>query len=316
MNDTQTTGTEMAMEKAAPQPQSNLAIFDGNEQFKKLSLREIQQLGDVFKESGFFPDIKHAAQAVVKIIAGQELGFPPVVAMTGIHFFQNKVEFSSTLKASAIKASGRYDYKILKHTNQECEVAFFKKVNNEWVSCGVPVTYTMRDAQAAGLSGKDNWKKFGPDMLFAACIRQGFRRYCADVLRGYVPETDSNEGDAVDAQAFEDAAAQNQTVDSPAYETMPTGEQVDTSTGEVIEAELVHEDPDAKAEREAIAAEEPLAAGSDDSNLINLRNAALDAFNATKGEARTRANSWIGDKTFGVMNAAELKAFIEAVPNF
>lgn len=209
----------------------------GNNSLTRLNMQELKELAAVLVESGAFPDLKTLAQAQVKIIFGAELGFSPLVSVTGIHFFQGKVECSSTLKASLIKSSGKYDYKIIEHTDDRCEVAFFQLRNNEWVSCGVPIVYTAQDATNAGLINKDNWKKFRKDMLFSACIRQGQRRYCADTLHGIGDEVDSPvaQNEIIDASAIEDASAQNQTVDGEIVtDTTPDGTVVDTATGEVV----------------------------------------------------------------------------------
>ena len=72
------------------------------------------------------------------------------------------------------------------------DVFDLQNINGELRSLGVPVRYTIEDAAKAQLTGKDNWKKYTKDMLFAACIRQGSRRYCADVLRGVTADTDSD----------------------------------------------------------------------------------------------------------------------------
>lgn len=233
--------TQTALQRK-DQPKSNLVGIDGggNNALARLNMRELKELATVFVESGAFPDIKQVAQAMVKIIAGQELGFSPIVSMTGIHFFQGKVEFSSTLKAALIKDSGKYEYKILQHTNECCEVAFYQRIGNEIKSLGTPVFYTIEDAAQAGLLGKDNWKKYRKDMLFAACIRQGTRRYCADVLRGVSADTDVEPNDdgpidqnAIGTSAMDDQTAENVTVDAESVEA------VDMETGEVIEVEKV-----------------------------------------------------------------------------
>lgn len=175
----------------------------GRNSLAKMSMRDLKELAGVFIESGSFTDVKGAAQAMVKIIAGQELGFSPIVAMTGIHFFNGKVSLGANLIASLIKDSGKYEYKITEHTADACSVVFYQNINGEIKQLGVPVRYTFADATKAGLTGKDNWKKYPMDMLFAACIRQGARRYCADILRGVTPETDVAGESDVDRTAME-----------------------------------------------------------------------------------------------------------------
>lgn len=168
----------------------------------RLNMRELKELASVFMESGAFPDVKSLAQAQVKILAGQELGFAPIVSMTNIHFFQGKVSIGSTLLASLIKDSGKYAYKVLQHSDLACEIAFYQVVGGETKQLGTPVFYTIDDATKAGLLSKDTWKKYPKDMLFAACMRQGARRYCADILRGVTHETDVEIDDSYDATPF------------------------------------------------------------------------------------------------------------------
>lgn len=216
-----------ALEKTQPKSPASLALVERPNSITKLNMRELKELAEVFIQSGAFTDVKQTAQAMVKIIAGQELGFTPIVSMTGIHFFNGKVSIGANLIASLIKDSGKYEYKITEHTPEACSVVFYQNVNGELKQLGVPVRYTIDDAKTAGLIGKDNWKKYPMDMLFAACIRQGGRRYCADVLRGLTAETDRDTDDTVDRTAMDGA------------EILPPGETVDAD-----EVEAVDEVPD------------------------------------------------------------------------
>ena len=59
-------------------------------------------LGKMIAQSGYFSDAKEAAQAIVKVLAGQELGFGPVASMVGIHIIQGKPAISANLMAAAV----------------------------------------------------------------------------------------------------------------------------------------------------------------------------------------------------------------------
>lgn len=209
----------------------------GRNSLAKMSMRDLKELAGVFIESGSFTDVKGAAQAMVKIIAGQELGFSPIVAMTGIHFFNGKVSLGANLIASLIKDSGKYEYKITEHTADACSVVFYQNINSEIKQLGVPVRYTFADATKAGLTGKDNWKKYPMDMLFAACIRQGARRYCADILRGVTPETDTGHDNDVDRTAMEvESSGQQSVVSGQSEETAIDVEVIETSEPDKAES--------------------------------------------------------------------------------
>jgi len=206
-------------------------------------MRELKEVAEVFIQSGSFTDVKQAAQAMVKIMAGAELGFSPIVSMTGVHFFNGKVSLGANLIASLIKDSGKYEYKITEHTAEACAVEFYQKINNELKSLGVPVRYTIAEASKAGLTGKDNWKKYPADMLFAACIRQGARRYCGDILRGVTPDTDADVEhheietiepettiDAVEAEVIEQAPQSSTPQESTAATDGQVAPAVDLTT--------------------------------------------------------------------------------------
>ena len=61
-------------------------------------------IGETFYKSGMFADIKSAQQAVVKIMAGAEMGISPFQAMSGIHIIQGKPTIGAGLMASRVKA--------------------------------------------------------------------------------------------------------------------------------------------------------------------------------------------------------------------
>lgn len=209
----------------------------GQNKLANLNISDVNQLAKAFKASEMFPDLKSEAQAAVKIIAGHELGFSPIVSITGIHFFQGRVVVGANLLASLIKDSGKYEYKIVQHTDKICSAQFMQKFGGKFEDMGVPVTYTWADAETAGLTSKSVWKSYPKDMLFAAVIRQGARRYCADILRGTSIEHDNEFEQKVD----EFDVPQN------AEKSAPAAENAEPILGEVVEsktetAELSHID--------------------------------------------------------------------------
>src|SRR5512139_2036335 len=83
----------------------------------------LSDLGTILAKSGFFSDTKDAAQAIVKVLAGQELGFGPIASMTGIFVIQNRISMSANLIAAAIKRTRRYNYRVIELTDERCEIA-------------------------------------------------------------------------------------------------------------------------------------------------------------------------------------------------
>lgn len=149
---------------------------------EKIQTGEIMSIAKAFYESGMFTDIKSAAQAVVKIQAGQEIGIPPFASMSGIHIIQGKPTIGAGLIASRIKGSGKYDYQVNEQTEKICSIDFYqgkKMIGNS--------TFTIEDAKKAGTKNID---KFPRNMLFARAISNGVKWYTPDVFAGpvYTPE--------------------------------------------------------------------------------------------------------------------------------
>lgn len=148
----------------------------------QIPITEIMSIGKAFAESGMFADIKSAAQAVVKIQAGQEIGIPPFAAMSGIHIIQGKPTIGAGLMASRVKGSGKYDYKVIQQDEKACSIDFYQgkeKIGNS--------TFTIDDAKKAGTKNLD---KFPRNMLFARAISNGIKWFCPDIFSSavYTPE--------------------------------------------------------------------------------------------------------------------------------
>ena len=167
-------------------------------QLQKITPTEALSIGKAFAESGMFPDIKSAAQAIVKIQAGQEIGIPPFAAMSGIHIIQGKPTIGAGVMASCVKGSGKYDYRVVESTEQVCSIDFFQgkeKIGNS--------TFTIADAKKAGTKNLD---KFPKNMLFARAMSNGVKWFTPDVFAGpvYTPEEfDVQPTVTVDAEAVE-----------------------------------------------------------------------------------------------------------------
>jgi hypothetical protein len=143
-------------------------------------LRVPMAIGEVFSKSGMFPDVKSQAQAVVKILAGKELGLTPFESMGSIYVVNGKLALSSKAMSALIKKSKKYDYVIKKLDDTECTIDIIKE--DELLGSA---TFTFKDAARAGLVNKDVWKNYPKNMLFARALSNACRFYCPDVISGY-----------------------------------------------------------------------------------------------------------------------------------
>ena len=151
-----------------------------------LSVNEMMNIGELFAQSGLFADIRGAAQATTKIIAGQELGIPPFAAMNGFHIIKGKAAMGANLIGATIKRSGKYDYIVREMSPERCEIEFFQLIDGKRQSIGKS-EFTIADAKKAGTQNLD---RFPRNMLFARAMSNGARWYTPDVFLGpiYTPE--------------------------------------------------------------------------------------------------------------------------------
>ena len=161
---------------------------------ENLSLKQINFIGQTMAKSGMFPDVTDGAKALVKILAGKEIGVTPFQAMTSIHIIKGKATMGAHLMAAQIKGSGKYDYRVMELTNDLCSILFKQRdqyAEHGWSDLG-RTTFTIEDAKRAELVKPDSgWVKYPQAMLFARAISAGCRTYTPDVFKGnllYVPE--------------------------------------------------------------------------------------------------------------------------------
>jgi hypothetical protein len=155
--------------------------------------------------SGYFQDAKAVEQAMVKIMAGHEMGFGPFASMTGIHVISGKPTVGANLMAAAVKAHPVYDYRVRKMENDEVVLEFFAHGESLGVS-----SFNKDDAKAANTK---NISAFPRNMLFARAMSNGVRWYCPDVFNGSAVYTPEELGADVDEDG--------RVVDAPVREVRP-----------------------------------------------------------------------------------------------
>ena len=168
-----------------------------------MSFDDLQRLGKLIANAGYFNDVRDLSQAVVKMLAGAELGFGPIASMTGIHVIKGKVVPGANLLAAKVRSSG-YDYRIREHTAERCKIEFFRgsapKPGGDGESLGFS-TFTTETARAAGLFDKTGsiWPIYTQALLFARAMSQGVKWHCPDITHGITVYTE-DEAQAVKAK--------------------------------------------------------------------------------------------------------------------
>ena len=191
---------------------------------------EVERAAKAMVASGYFADTKAISQGIVKILAGQEIGFGPFASMNGVYIIQGKPSFGANMMAAAVKASGRYNYRVVEMSDEVCEIAFIENGQE----CGRS-KFTIADAKKAGTKNLD---KFPRNMLFARAMSNGVRWYCPDVMNGsaiYTPEELGVETDE-DGKPLEPIISE--VID---VETDEDGKPLEPIISEVIDVEPVQE---------------------------------------------------------------------------
>jgi hypothetical protein len=194
------------------------------------TLEQAVSLGAILAKSGYFKDAMDESKAVVKILAGQEVGIPPIAAMKGIHVIEGKPSFSAGTMAALVKRAG-YRMRVLERSVSASRIEFMERFDGKWESVGV-ASFTIEEARAAGLTNKQIWKSYTANMLFARAISTGVNMFCQEVFLGpvYTPEelgaNVTEEGEVIDAELRAESRA---SAPSPL-------QVVDTTTGEITDA--------------------------------------------------------------------------------
>lgn len=164
---------------------TNLAVREGEE------FELDQRRAKAYAASGYWPDAKQVAQALVKVEAGRTLGLPPLVAMSEVHVIEGKPTLGAGAYAALVKAHPRYDYRVLALTDQLCELEFTERGRVLGTS-----KFTIKDAEKAKLLNRGPWGQYPRNMLFARAMSNGVAWFVPDVTMGRVYT-----GDEVDEHA-------------------------------------------------------------------------------------------------------------------
>jgi hypothetical protein len=163
--------------------------------------------------SGLFPDITRVSQAVVKVLAGRELGIGPFAAMSDIHIIEGKPVIGARILAALVRQSAVYHYEVVEWTNERCAIDFYRHGQK----LEPTVTFDQEDAKRAELdkptrAGKPSTHmKFPRNMKFARAMSNGVGLHCPDLTAGapvYTPdELGVEDPDADVAPAVQDDEA-------------------------------------------------------------------------------------------------------------
>ena len=207
----------------------------------------MQRMSIALYKSGYFADVKSEAQAIVKVMAGAELGLAPFASMTGIHIINGKPTLSANLIATLVKNDPRYDFGVPVCNNELCQVVWFENGKDVGDS-----SFTIEEAKQANLTGKAVWKQYPSDMLFARAITRGARRFAPGIFGGapvYTPEelgadTDQD-GNIVEGEIVPEPSKNSQPPE-PTPEPAPAAIEIpdDVDTNDLLMGKVEQPEPE------------------------------------------------------------------------
>ena len=156
-------------------------------------------LAERMVKTGFFDSIKYPEQAYAIILAGAELGFPPLVSLRSLHIVQGKPVLSAEAMVALVKKSPACMYFHLGESSSE-------KAVYETLRKGEPastrLSFSILQAKAAGLLQKTSWRLYPDAMLRARCASQLARAVYPDVVGGIYHEDELDEVERILPQSI------------------------------------------------------------------------------------------------------------------
>ena len=123
-----------------------------------------------------------------KLLIGWEHGLGPMTSLHEIHIIEGRASLPSAIKVAIVRQRGlgRIDVKTATATECVVEVKRSDWKKGEWKE----VRFTWDEAVQAGLTGKDNWRKYPRSMLVARCCDLAVHTYFQEVFTGlpYSPD--------------------------------------------------------------------------------------------------------------------------------
>lgn len=135
---------------------------------------------------GFIPSyLKSEGEIAAVILAGRELGLPPMTSLRSVFLVNGKVGLDASMQLALMKRAGiRHEWLA---DGSDCKFARLKVERNG--EAPYEQVYSIDDAKRAGLAGNGSWQKHTPAMLRARCVSAAARAYAPDVLSGvYAPD--------------------------------------------------------------------------------------------------------------------------------
>lgn len=146
------------------------------------------QHAKLLAEASLLPDAyrKQPANILVAMEMADSLGISLTQAINGISVIKGKPTMSAEMMRALVMRAG-HRLKIETSTEEGCRILAARR---EWPDDVQEFTFTMKDAQRAGLATSNTYKQHPKAMLLARCTTMACRAVFPDVIAGvsYAPD--------------------------------------------------------------------------------------------------------------------------------
>lgn len=154
---------------------------------------ELSHLMEVVRSIGntdFVPrDLRGNNPAILAcVLFGREAGLGPMESLSEVHMIDGRPSLSAKAKLKRAREAG-HSITTLEETPERVVLHGRRGDNGDEMT----VAYTLAEAQEAGLTGKPNWKKHQPDMLFARAATRLCKRLFGDMPGAIMLDPDEAE---------------------------------------------------------------------------------------------------------------------------
>jgi hypothetical protein len=162
-------------------------VVDATRALEPSDLGQAWKLAGALAKSGLLGRDKARQEACFAIIlAGRELGLTAMASLRSIHVIEGKTVLSADLIVALVKRSPECEvWRVTEWTGEKVTIVTKRKGD----SAPTTLTWTIDEAKAAQLTGKDNWRKYPRAMLRARCSTELARAVYPELAMGlYDPD--------------------------------------------------------------------------------------------------------------------------------
>ena len=151
------------------------------------SVSDVMAMADVVVKSGLFPAFRTRESAAALMLLCRAKGLDPMTAIERYHVVQGRpVMRADAMLGEFVRMGGKVEWH--QRDDQEARATFSHPLGGT-----VTVSWTMEQATAAKLTGKEVWRQYPRQMLHARCVSEGVRSVLPGATNGlYTPEEAAN----------------------------------------------------------------------------------------------------------------------------